>query len=502
MTSSWRLWCLGIAATGLLLLASATAAAALDMAETPRLRRFGAAEGMPSRMVLALAEDRQGHVWAATDGGLVRYDGSSLRVWEHDPEQPGSLPGNEIETLLVDPLDRVWVGINGKGVARLDADRERFKTFDAVNGPCLGQFWTLAYAGDALWIGTSSQGICRFGEDGSLRFFKHDPARTDGLPSNTIYSSLVDARGRLWIGTEAGVARWNGRDFEPVAPHALGALSVLRMSRDPDGSIWVGSQNDGLYRIDAQDRVSRPRWSDSAGLRSALVLADRQGGYWAGTSDGLLRGDASALWRLDGDRGSGFLTAQSGVLDLLQDHEGGLWVALLTQGLAYLPPDWRRFSIWNQLDGKPLDSQYLLGAASDGQNYYVGSAHGVYQLDAHGTLRLLASDREIGSGAVWSVLPRSDGRLWLGRAGRISVYDPATRALHDWHIGGGADLRQRIDLMRQAPDGTVWLSVMNLGLQQRSAEGRSCAAILSTISARRPTHPSSRSVSMPMARHG
>lgn len=277
MTSSWRLWCMGIAAMGLLLLASATAAAALDMAETPRLRRFGAAEGMPSRMVLALAEDRQGHVWAATDGGLVRYDGSSLRVWEHDPEQPGSLPGNEIETLLVDPLDRVWVGINGKGVARLDADRERFRTFDAVNGPCMSQFWTLAYAGDALWIGTSSQGICRFGEDGSLRFFKHDPARADGLPSNTIYSSLVDARGRLWIGTEAGVARWNGHDFEPVAPHELGALSVLRMSRDPDGSIWVGSQNDGLYRIDAQDRVSRPRWSDSARLRSALVLADRQG---------------------------------------------------------------------------------------------------------------------------------------------------------------------------------------------------------------------------------
>ncbi|QDY48281.1 hybrid sensor histidine kinase/response regulator [Stenotrophomonas maltophilia] len=472
MTSGWRLWCRGIAGMGLLLMAFATAATALDMAETPRLRRFGAAEGMPSRMVLALAEDRQGHIWAATDGGLVRYDGGNLRVWEHDPEQPGSLPGNEIETLLVDPLDRVWVGINGKGVARLDADRERFKTFDAVNGPCMSQFWTLAYAEDALWIGTSGHGVCRFGEDGSLRFFEHDPARPGGLPSNTIYSSLVDAQGRLWIGTEAGIARWNGTGFEAVAPRELGALSVLRLSRDPDGSIWAGSQNDGLYRIDAQDRVSRPRWADSARLRSALVLADRQGGYWAGTSDGLLRGDASMLRRLDGDRGSGFLTAQSGVLDLMQDHEGGLWVALLTQGLAYLPPDWRRFSIWNQLDGKPLDSQYLLSAASDGRNYYVGSAHGVYQLDAQGVLKLLASDREIGSGAVWSVLPRPDGRLWLGRAGRISVYDPATRVLHDWHIDGGADLRQRIDLMRQAPDGTVWLSVMNLGLQQRSADGR------------------------------
>ena len=106
------------------------------------------------------------------------------------------------------------------------------------------------------------------------------------------------------------------------------------------------------------------------------------------------------------------------MLDLLQDHEGGLWVALLTQGLAYLPPDWRRFSIWNQLDGKPLDSQYLLSAASDGKNY-VGSARGVYQLDAQGT-RLLASDRQLGSGVVWSVLPRPDGRLWLGRGGRIT----------------------------------------------------------------------------------
>ena len=150
------------------------------------------------------------------------------------------------------------------------------------------------------------------------------------MPSNTIYSSLVDAQGRLWIGTEAGIARWNGTGFEAVAPRELGALSVLRLSRDPDGSIWAGSQNDGLYRIDAQDRVSRPRWADSARLRSALVLADRQGGYWAGTSDGLLRGDASMLRRLDGDRGSGFLTAQSGVLDLMQDHEGGLWAVSYT----------------------------------------------------------------------------------------------------------------------------------------------------------------------------
>ncbi|TGP31990.1 hypothetical protein EN871_34350, partial [bacterium M00.F.Ca.ET.228.01.1.1] len=102
-----------------------------------------------------------------------------LRVWEHDPEQPGALPGNEIETLLIDPLDRVWVGINGKGVARLDADREHFRTFDKVNATCQGQFWALAYVDDALWIGTNNHGVCRLGEDGSVRLYTHDPAHPD-----------------------------------------------------------------------------------------------------------------------------------------------------------------------------------------------------------------------------------------------------------------------------------------------------------------------------------
>ena len=314
-------------------------------------------------------------------------------------------------------------------------------------------------------------GICRFGEDGSLRFFKHDPARADGLPSNTIYSSLVDARGRLWIGTEAGVARWNGVGFEPVASRELGALSVLRMSRDPDGSIWLGSQNDGLYRIDAQDRVSRPRWSDSARLRSALVLADRQGGYWAGTSDGLLRGDASALWRLDGDRGSGFLTAQSGVLDLLQDHEGGLWVALLTQGW----PTCRRTGAASRSGTSSMASRWTASTCW-ARRVTARTTTWVRRTACISWMRTARC-------ACWPATARSAavrcGRYYRGRTGACgwgvpaaSAYDPATRALHDWHIDGGADLRQRIDLMRQAPDGTVWLSVMNLGLQQRSADGR------------------------------
>lgn len=440
--------------------------------ETPRFRRFGTAEGMPSRMVLALAQDRDGYLWAATDGGLARFDGVELRSWRHEPEHAGSLPGNEIETLLVDARNQLWLGINGIGLVRLGADRQVFEPVEAINRACEGQVWTLADQAGALWVGTSAYGACRLAADGSVQVFRHAAGDPASLPSDTIYASLVDDQGRLWLGTESGLARWNGHGFDRLGSPLLDEAAVLRLGRGSDGDVWVGTQSHGLFRVTRDDVVQRAPWQGADALRSALVLPDRLGGYWLGSSDGLYRGDAQRAERLEGDRGAGFLTGHSGVLDMLQDHEGGLWIAMLTQGLAYLPPDWRRFSSWTQLQGRPLDSQYLLSAASDGRAFYIGAAHGVYRIDAEGTLSLLADDQTVGSGAIWSVLPRTDGTFWLGRAGRITHYDPRSGAYEDWLIHGGADLRQRIDLLRPAPDGSVWLSIMNHGVQHRDGQGR------------------------------
>ncbi len=182
------------------------------------------------------------------------------------------------------------------------------------------------------------------------------------------------------------------------------------------------------------------------------------------------------LWRLDGDRGSGFLTAQSGVLDLLQDHEGGLWVALLTQGLAYLPRTGAGFRSGTSLTA----SRWTPVPVECSQRWpELLCWLGTWRVPAGcaGNPAVAGQRSRDWQRAVWSVLPRPDGRLWLGRAGRISVYDPATGAFARWRIDGGADLRQRVDLMRQAPDGTVWLSVMNLGLQQQPTAAY-CAATL------------------------
>ena len=451
-------------------------AAALDLAETPRMRRLGVAEGLPSRTVLALAQDRHGYVWAATDDGLARYDGTHLRVWRHDPQVSGSLPGNTLETMLIDSRDRVWVGANGAGLAMLDANRQRFTRFAELEAICKHQVWALATQGTDLWVGTSGSGICLLHADGRISRYQHRPDDPRSLPDDTIYALLPGKDGSIWIGTTSGLVRWRpGAGFASVRSPLLQGKDVIRLSGDRDGGIWVGT-DEGLYRVMDDGAVSPAPWPQAAQTRAAVVLHDRDGRYWMGSSNGLYRGDAQRLQLLEGDGGSGFLTGSSGVLDLLQDHEGGIWTALLTQGMAYLRPDWSRFSSHYQLDGKSLESLYLINSAADGNGFLVVGGHGLYQLDAAGKLSQLAGEAQLGPGSIWSVQRGSDGVIWLGRAGGITLYRPSDGQVRRINLGVGDDPTQRADLMRLAADGSMWLSIINYGLQHRAADGRLLAA--------------------------
>lgn len=455
-----------------LLLCAPAWAAAQTLAETPRMRRLGVAEGLPSRMVLALAQDRRGYVWAATDDGLARYDGQQLRVWRQDPSQPGGLPGNALETLLVDSQDRVWMGINGAGLVMLDAGRSRFTRFAALEKVCTEQVWALAEHGTDIWVGSSGDGICLLHADGKVSHYQHRPGDPGSLPDDTIYSLLAGADGSVWIGTGAGLARWTeAGGFAQVDSPLLQGKVVIRLSRDREGGVWAGTGS-GLYRVLDDATVKPAPWPEAAQMRAAVVLHDRNGGYWVGASSGLYRGMGGTLSLLQGDLGSGFLTGSSGVLDLLQDHEGGVWTALLTQGMAYLRPDWARFATYYQLDGEPLESHYLLNAAADGDGYLVVGGHGLYQLDAAGHLRRLADASRLGPGSIWSVLRGKDGVIWLGRAGKLGLYQPADGSLRSVDMGVGDDPQLRADLMQRAADGSVWLSIINHGLQHRAADGR------------------------------
>jgi ligand-binding sensor domain-containing protein len=82
----------------------------------------------------------------------------------------------------------------------------------------------------------------------------------DGLPSNMVYRCLEDDEGFLWIATDAGIARFDGKHFQVfTTAHGLPDNEVLAVVKEKDGTIWVNCFKQGpAYFDNIQNRFVKP----------------------------------------------------------------------------------------------------------------------------------------------------------------------------------------------------------------------------------------------------
>jgi signal transduction histidine kinase/ligand-binding sensor domain-containing protein/CheY-like chemotaxis protein/HPt (histidine-containing phosphotransfer) domain-containing protein len=177
-----------------------------------------------------------------------------------------------------------------------------------------------------LWIGTQ-EGLARF--DG-VRFVVFDRSNERAIQDNTIGVLHVDRAGRLWIGTQDGMAVFENGQFKPYnAVAALAHVPILSILEDHTGRLWVGTDK-GLVAIDQQQRARVFGTAD--GLRDAgirALLEDRKGKIWVATATG-------GLHRFDGNAFES-MQPETGELDpissMYEDQDGTLWFGTETGAL-------------------------------------------------------------------------------------------------------------------------------------------------------------------------
>ncbi|MDY7095821.1 MAG: two-component regulator propeller domain-containing protein [Acidobacteriota bacterium] len=267
-----------------------------------------------------------------------------------------------------------------------------------------------------LWIATQ-EGLARF--DGrQLSVF--DARNTPGLASSYVRTLLEDRRGTLWVGTRGGgLSRYRGGSFESLADALpeLADASIHALAEDAGGNLWLGTAEQGLWRRRGG------RWArvdgDSNPLPGATVLSLQPdaGGLWVGTRK-------HGLWRLEGDelepwrpgpsaQGVAARLAGDSILSLLRDADGILWAGTLSHGLARLDGEPRLFTT---ADGLPGDAVKALLSDSDG-NLWVGTyGGGLARSDESGWVTWNAEDG-LGSDVVLSLFEDREGSLWIGTEG-------------------------------------------------------------------------------------
>ncbi len=452
--------------------------------ETPRFRIIGAAQGLPSTDFYGIARDHDGYVWVATGDGLARYDGLDMRVWRHQPDDPNSLPGNNVQFVHVDARDRVWVATENGGLSVLDRQRRQFRHIRKADHPQMGNddVFTIASRGDEVWFGNYDGGLHRLAADGRITHFGHDDADPDSLPSDKVMSLVFDARGTLWIGTMAGLARWDGHNIQRVAVPGETSPTLLSVSLVGD-TLWLGATQ-GVYRRDPDGRWSQPEWSTMFERPNALlkIARDENGAYWLGSQRGLWRvapGHVPVPVPLGGP---GIVKPISA---MLHQPDGALWMPVFGAGLGYLRSDWRRIAQFTRSPGGLEGDMYrALAPAHDGGVWLGGYNGAVERLDGKGAIERLSDDeRERLKGTrMYSIIEDGAGRVWMG-TNRNLIRVGIDGSIDAWAEDDAVDaaLDGWVDQLRIGPDGSLWSSSQGGGVQQRDpATGKVLRNILAS----------------------
>jgi diguanylate cyclase (GGDEF)-like protein len=324
-------------------------------------------------------------------------------------------------------------------------------------------------------------------------------ADTRELPEAAVMTLAQDAAGFVWVGTQGGLARFDGyhfRSFVPNAndPKALPDGYVRAMLPAANGGLWIGSSSDGLVHFDAATetfRTWRPDRAGRTGPRSASVdalVASDDGGLWVGGDGGLDRFVAST------NAFAPVALAAAGqqpvVWSLLVDHAGTLWAG--TQiGLYYRTARAKRFQAYplHAVDGPANPAIYSLYEDS-ADRLWAGSVSELFALDAgrraaHGVRSAPHVDTSLAPGQQWSIAEPSPGVVWAGTDSALSIVDAATyrvrRVEADPKNPGGLSGGRVVGFLRDR-SGMLWLADHVGGLLLYNPFSRG----LSQIAATRP----------------
>ena len=226
-------------------------------------RSYGEADGLPSAWVRRLAVDAGDDLWAATAGGVGRFDGNS---WDAFTTADG-LISNDLLSVAVDTSGRKWFGTNGDGVSQLD-DRgtashgdDVWTTYSTAQG--LGDDIVIAIAAapdGSVWLATLGGGLSHL-DGGTWTTY----TVADGLPSNDVTQVAVDRVGGIWIGTMAGAARFSAGVWTAyTVADGLPSGDIISVGLDRQGRAWFGTLAHGLYRLEDRGTPNKAddRWTD------------------------------------------------------------------------------------------------------------------------------------------------------------------------------------------------------------------------------------------------
>lgn len=279
----------------------------------------------------------------------------------------------------------------------------------------------------------------------------------DGLPENNINCILQTHDGHIWLGTEEGLARFDGRDFTVFNKSNTPGLkhgNVTSLCEDNQGRLWIGTyggltvMKDGVFSDFATPTSIIP------GIPNAIT-SDAAGTIWVGTEKGLVRLNGDHQYLFDTRNG----LSKDYVAAVLAGSDGTVWIGTDGGGLDCLKKG--VFTHYTTRNGLANDSVIALCQGRDG-SIWAGTANGLSRLE-DGRIVSYTSAQGLSNTYIQALLEDRSGNLWVGTQHGLARYDGVSFKFLTDDYGLSSDIVQSLVEDRE---GSLWVGTEGGGLDR------------------------------------
>ncbi|MBS1773530.1 MAG: hypothetical protein JST82_11780 [Bacteroidetes bacterium] len=355
--------------------------------------------GLIQSQATSIVQDKFGHLWIGTLGGLSRYDGKNFTNYT----VRNGMQNNTVTKLKTDNKGNLWIGTS-KGISMYNGSAFKHYVLQSPEIPNANVITDINIANDGTVYCIAQHKAYQIRSNNS-------PLIT--LPSiNDSFTSVFADGNDLWIGgTKGKIYHRHGNTWDSIAfhePSLSGIPQVNAFYRDSRQQLWVGTDG-GLYKIENNKiNIAHINATPLYGIYPILsITEDKYKNIWLGTALGAFRiNDTSWV----------YCSKKNGLTDntiyqVITDAEGNIWMA--SDGKGVFRFSGARFSMLDE--GTGLPSAQIMSIAATNSRVYLGTYDaGLYIFENGKTTN---SKMPIRTGTTITSIKIKDGMVWLGTRG-------------------------------------------------------------------------------------
>lgn len=373
-----------------------------------------------------------------------------------------------------DKADNLYVGAGNGGVYRMDTRRKGFELCPASSSFRVSSIFMRP--DNNLYLGTNGSGLYVYNPvTGYSRPTKVESDEVN-ISKTKVSSIFMDRSHNLWLGLfQKGVflqpphsGIFNCLGEHQADANAIGETCVLSVHRHSNGTLWVASDQDGLYGLDTNyQRISHflPISQGGGTVPSAIVDIEENidGRLWIGSyTEGFGWVDTTTG---EYHRASFSYGNSQSVFDIRHDKKGNLWLGTLGDGLKCYNPFTDQLTEYHS-NGKSnsLCNDFIIQMAlsPDESRLYVGTSAGLSCLDLKTRKwnAIFGGKNIIENQNIYTILDDGMGKIWVGTSKGLHCFDTKTKKLTVYTTADGLP-DNRVCSIEKDNKGYLWVSTNN-----------------------------------------